>query len=418
LSARIAPLLAALPLLAPAGAAREPRFEAGLIFPPGYLHSHASCIVECPNRDLLACWYVGSGERRADDVAVVGARKRAGARAWSEPFPMADTPGFPDCNPCMVIGPDGVLRLFWVTIQANEWHTALLKCRTSRDYQRRSGAPRWSAEQVIHLKPGEEFTRRVREAVEQDLARLDRYPEAARPLLREYLERRARNAGDRYFNRLGWMPRAHPFVLDRQRLLLPLYSDGFDFSLMALSGDGGQTWDVSLPLVGEGPVQPSLVRRRDGALAAYFRDNGLPPKRLLYSESRDDGRTWTPPRDTEIPNPGAGVEVRGLRDGRWLLVNNDTERGRHSLAVSLSDDEGRTWRWTRHVERDEPGPLAGGYSYPSVIQARDGSIHLTYSHSLPAARAEKDAAGRPLRESIKHVRFDLEWVTQQRRDAR
>ena len=35
------------------------------------------------------------------------------------------------------------------------------------------------------------------------------------------------------------------------------------------------------------------------------------------------------------------------RNGRWLLVNNDTEKGRHSLAVHVSEDEGRTWPLVR-----------------------------------------------------------------------
>ena len=67
----------------------------------------------------------GSGERSADDVRILGARKRRGASEWSQPFVMADTPGFPDCNPCMIVDPQKRLWLFWPVILANEWHTAL-----------------------------------------------------------------------------------------------------------------------------------------------------------------------------------------------------------------------------------------------------------------------------------------------------
>jgi len=38
----------------------------------------------------------------------------------------------------------------------------------------------------------------------------------------------------------------------------------------------------------------------------YMRDNGPPPKRLMMSESKDQGQTWSPVRDSEIPNPGSG----------------------------------------------------------------------------------------------------------------
>jgi predicted neuraminidase len=49
-------------------------FEAQLIFPLNGWHNHASSLVECPNGDLLACWFSGSGERTADDVQILGAR--------------------------------------------------------------------------------------------------------------------------------------------------------------------------------------------------------------------------------------------------------------------------------------------------------------------------------------------------------
>jgi len=57
------------------------------------------------------------------------------------------------------------------------------------------------------------------------------------------------------------------------------------------------------------------------------------------------------------------------------LVYNDTTQGRQSLAISLSADEGRTWPWTRHLERHE----SGSYHYPAVIQGADGMIHTVYS---------------------------------------
>jgi predicted neuraminidase len=390
---------------------RQPQLvlDSQLIFPPDHRHNHSSCVVECPDGQLLACWYRGSGERRADDVAVLGARRKPGARGWSEPFVMADYPGFPDCNPCMLVDPKGRLWLFWVVILANEWHTALLMSRRAEKYSGH-GPPEWSYERPILLKPGPEFTRTVQDSVERDLARIDTFPAEQRPLVRQYLERRRSNAADKYFNRMGWMPRAHPVVLEGKRLLLPLYSDGFDFSLVAISEDWGETWRASGPIVGDGPVQPSLVRRDDGTLVAYMRDNGTGPQRLQVSESKDAGETWTPAVDSEIPNPGSGAEALRLRSGLWMLIYNDTERGRHSLAVSLSDDEGRTWRRTRHLERDLTAEDPDTFAYPSLLQARDGTLHATYSYTLGGRRAKPDAQGRALRECIKHVHFNEAWV--------
>ena len=105
-------------------------FSGELIFPLEEWHNHGSCIVECPNGDLLVCWFHGSGERKSDDVLIRGARKLKGAEAWSEPFVMADTPGFPDTNCCMIIDPQKRLWLLWPTILANTWESALMKYRS------------------------------------------------------------------------------------------------------------------------------------------------------------------------------------------------------------------------------------------------------------------------------------------------
>jgi predicted neuraminidase len=396
-------------LAVPAQGQTAPPYESELVFRPESWHNHASCIIECPNGDLLACWYHGSGERNADDVKVLGARLGKGQRVWSAPFVLADTPGFPDTNPCMFIDPHNRLWLIWQTIIANQWHTALTRYKIASSYQE-DGPPRWETSEVLLLKPGADFAAAVARQCTADEANLERLPVDQRQRFRAVMADRRQHAADKYFSRMGWMTRAHPFVLEGKRLIVPLYSDGFNFSLMALSDDWGATWLASAPLVGPGNVQPSLVRKRDGTLVAYMRNNGPPPKRLLVSTSGDGGQSWGPVRATTLPNPGSGAEVVGLRDGQWALAFNDTERGRHSLSVALSPDEGATWKWTRHLESDEPGPDATHASYPSIIQARDGTLHVSYTHTLRGKNVQQDAQGRPLRECIKHVHFSTDWV--------
>jgi len=144
-------------------------------------------------------------------------------------------------------------------------------------------------------------------------------------------------------------------------------------------------------MVGFGNVQPGFVRKKDGTLVAYMRDNGLAPKRIPRAESRDDGETWSAVVDTPLPNPGASVEPITLANGDWLLVYNDLEEGRHSLAVSISTDEGATWTKPRYLDRSKPG--TGSYHYPSVIQARDGSIHVTYSYFVEVHQARPLSSG-------------------------
>ncbi len=397
-------------ITSPVYAQPEPFFESDLLFPPEYWHNHSSCIVEAPNGDLLVCWYHGSGERQADDVVILGARKQSGDSRWSAPFLMENTPGYPDANPAMFIDPQERLWLLWPTILANEWHTALMKYRISSDYLGQ-GPPEWDVGKVLHVTPGEKFHTTVQRALE-DLDHRE-IPEVSEERAAEYRQEMLQKSSDKFYRRLGWMTRAHPFILENSRLIVPLYSDGFSFSIMAISDDWGTTWSASTPLVGLGSIQPSLARRSDGTVVAYMRDNGPPPKRLHISESADRGETWSPVRDSEFPNPGSGAEVTVLENGHWVLIYNDLERGRYSLAVALSEDEGRTWQWKRHVERDQPssdGGDLGQYHYPSIIQAADGTIHVSYSYFLPPNQAEKDNQGRLLRKSIKHAHFNEAWI--------
>ncbi len=381
----------------PGGA--KPFHQAELIFPLEHWHNHSSSIVELPNGDLFVCWYNGSGERTADDVVVQAARKRRGQQEWDPRFKLADVPNFPDTNPALFVDSRLRLWLLWPVILANEWHTALMKYRISSDYLDAGRPPRWDLSEEILLIP-RNFAARVQQVVEPMLK------EAAGTPAEAYLKRVLARASDKYFSRMGWMTRAHPIELPSGRILVPLYSDGFSFSLVAITDDGGLTWSSSEPIVGAGAIQPSIARKRDGTLVAYMRDNGPPPKRLLMSTSGDDGVTWSTAVDTDIYNPGAGAEAIVLRDGTWALVNNDVEKGRHSLAVSLSDDEGKTWKWKRRLELDKRAEGAGSYHYPSMIEAADGMLHVSYSYFLN--HLPRDAP----RKSIKHARFNVAWVKQ------
>ena len=397
-----------------AAADREKPFcNSELIFPLEHWHNHASCIVETPRGDLLVCWFHGSGERTADDVKIEGARKRRGASTWSQRFTMADTPEYPDTNCAMFIDPQGRLWLLWPTILANRWETALMKYRLASDYHR-NGPPKWELNEVLHVTPGPEFET----AVTNFISRAESSGEVAgltgpsRERVAAWFASLRSQAADKLQRRLGWMTRAHPFILDGQRLIVPLYSDGFSFSLMAITDDWGKSWHTSTPLIAGGNIQPSIVRRQDGSLYTLMRDNGPPPKRLHQSESRDRGETWSTVSDSDLPNPGSGAEIISLRNDHWVLISNDSERGRNSLAVQISDDEGRTWTWKRHLEFEAPGPEAGSFHYPSIIQAKDGSLHASYSYHLAKQNLPRDADGNRSSKSIKHAHFNEAWVMQ------
>lgn len=408
------------------------------IFPAVQQHVHGSTVVELPNGDLLAAWFQGSGERWADDVAIMGARRKAGATAWSKPFVMVDVPGFPDINPILFLDSQSRLWLMWYTVIANQWETSLLKYRLSEDYTDQDEAPKWTWQEVLHVKPGDPAERGIQpndrfvtsiERQIEDYAKYIQEMHASQPLQaaatvglwkvysaqllskargedmvrKGMLRTPARDSspaelGYPYFRRMGWQTKNKAVLLDGGRLIVPLYSDGFSFSLMAVTDDGGQTWQFSNPLVGAGNIQPSIARKADGTLVAYMRDNGPPPQRLHVSESTDRGLTWSTVRDSDVPNPGSGADIMTLRNGHWILAYNDTEKGRHSLAVSLSTDEGKTWPHTRHLMHSDSEQGAPTGAYPSIIQGVDGSLHVVYSYNSPAGK------------TIRHVQFTEAWL--------
>jgi predicted neuraminidase len=361
------------------------------IFPPQAKHVHSSSIVECPNGDLLACWFHGSGERTADDVVVQGARLKKGHKKWSPVFLMADTPHFPDCNPVLFVDQNERLWMFWIAVRAHAWEQSILKYRTSTDYQR-PGAPKWDWQDIILLKPGDIFAETIEAAFRELITEEPMWAEYA-PLYSTMIIEAAKDKAKR---QTGWMTRTHPTVLSSGRILLPLYSDGYNVCLVAISDDYGQHWRASKPIVGLGPIQPSIVRKIDGTLVAYMRDSGNAPYRILTSTSTDDGESWSPAIDTNIPNPGSSLEAIALKDGRWVMVFNDTEDGRHRLAAALSDDEGKTWKTKRYIGKSDNRQKSFGY--PSLIQTDNGTLHLTYSYK------EQGLA------TICHCMFKADWI--------
>ena len=396
-------------------------------------HVHGSSIAQLPNGDLLAAWFQGHGERWADDVRIMGARKKAGSERWSAPFVLADVDGFPDINPVLFVDDRDRLWLFWYAVLANQWETSLLKYRISDHYLDAAAEPTWDWQDDLLVKPGgssergiqpnDPFVASVASQLEQQKVRLG--PAAGDAFARWSAETLAKARGEDmlragrlfrpdgtyeerelgypYFQRMGWQTRNKPFVTPSGRMILPLYSDGFSFSMMAYTDDRGAHWKFSTPLVGAGNIQPAIGRTRSGELVAYMRDNGPAPKRLHVSRSSDDGATWSTVVDSDLPNPGSAADIVTLRNGNWVVIYNDVESGRNSLAVALSEDEGKSWPWKRQIELD-PAAQPKTAHYPAIIQGRDGMLHASYSYFFPTVAGAAD------RKTIRHATFDEAWI--------
>lgn len=365
----IAPIMVLFP-----GHAQVKILKKQTIFPLQENHVHSSSIVELPNGDILSCWFEGSGERNADDVKIKGARLKNGDKQWGKPFLLADTPEFPDCNPVLFLNPKNELFLFWIVIKSNRWEESILKYKKSIQYES-YGPPVWSWQDIILLKPGEDFKKSTELKFNELPERGVGWGEYA-PLYEKML---VEAAGDKTKRQSGWMTRTKPLLLNSGRILLPLYSDGFNFSIIAYSDDNGNRWKTSEPIVGYGNVQPSLTQRKNGDIVALMRDNGDRPNRVIQSISSDRGENWSAVKDLNIYNPGSSLHTIHLSGGKWLMVNNNLEHGRNILNLNQSLDEGETWESIFEIENsDNP---KDSFSYPTIIYSKKKQIHLTYSYS-------------------------------------
>ena len=154
-----------------------------------------------------------------------------------------------------------------------------------------------------------------------------------------------------------------------------------------IDGRPGATWKRIGPINGRGDfnaIQPTFLQHRDGRLQVLCRTwNGV----IATSFSEDGGDTWSKMEGTDLPNPNSGIENVTLADGRHLLIYNHVgpdKNGwgpRSMLNLAISED-GKTWKRVAVLEdeREETkGEKTAEFSYPAIIQAADGLVHMTYT---------------------------------------
>lgn len=330
---------ASLPMDDPYGTIR---FSSELVFDRAgdAVAHHCSSIAETVNGDLVCVWYGGSYES-ADDQSIYLARQAAGTRAWSEPESIIRNSIQPPGNAVVFRGPRDRLWIVWGRMEQ------------SRPLRRGGG---WGMCRLMYI-------------VSEDDVRTWTKPEVL-------------PVGDRYA-----LPRSAPLHLGASKLLLPVTGTGRNDvrGAMAIIYDASSdSWEVSDAV--SGGTQPSVVPMPDGRLAAYLRSSPF-VKRM---QSADGGMTWTPPEATDLQCPGSSVAALRLQSGALIIVHNDSRNSRSPLSLRMSDDDGATWSGPMHLESNP-----GEYSYPYLIQTRDGLIHLTYTFR---------------RFTIKHSAFNETWI--------
>jgi predicted neuraminidase len=292
---------------------------------------HASTIVETDPGRFLAAWFGGKAEGTTDVKIWLA---RFDGKTWTPPEVAAEEPGFPCWNPVLFRTRTGATLLF---------------------YKAGPNPMSWSG-----------YVRRSDDAG-KTWAKAEQFPAGL----------------------LGPI-KNKPIQLGRSTILAPTSVESHRAwcSWVERSTDNGKTWrrfgPIAVPGHPYGNIQPTLFARNDGSVLALCRSRGLGV--IVRSESRDGGETWSPATQSDLPNPGSGIDGVRAADGTFFLVYNHSKQHRTPLNVARSTDGGATWTTAATLE-EQPGE----FSYPAIIQAADGKLHVTYTYN---------------RRHIKHVILD------------
>lgn len=288
---------------------------------------HSATIAETPE-GLVASFFGGTRERNPD-VEIYVSRFVAGK--WTAPYSVANGiqekgPRLPTWNPVLYQVPGAELILFYkIGPKPSEWWGMM---RTSTD-----GGKTWSE---------------------------------------------ARRMPDGFIGPV----KNKPVLLSNGNLFCPSSTEGDGWKLhFEVTADFGKTWRKVGP-IGEGKVidaiQPSILDQGNGKLQLLARSRN---RAVISAYSSDNGETWSPLEKTTLPNNNSGTDAVTLKDGRQVLVYNhvlppgELAKGpRTPLNVAISKN-GKTWDAALILE-DSP---ISQYSYPAVIQTKDGMLHFIYT---------------------------------------
>lgn len=362
------------------------------MLPSSCPQNHAANLLPLPDGTLLCVWFGGSQEGIAD-ISIWGARLPAGSDRWSEAVMLSNDPQRSEQNPVLFLDPDNVLWLLWTAQMSGNQDTAIVRYRKSTDF-----GLTWCDIDTLLDQPG--------------------------TFIRQPIT-----------------------VLENGNWLLPVFYcrtlpgekwvGNDDISAVKISSDKGQTWrDVVVP-ESLGCVHMNITPLHNGTLVALFRSRWA--DNVYYSQSVDNGESWSIPEASVLPNNNSSIQVTTLASGELAMVFNymsaegalerraslydeiddgddsrkepEVTTGRTAfwgaprapMTVAISADGGKTWPWQRHLDEGDGYCMTNNsmeklnreFSYPTIKQGRDGSLHIAYTY---------------FRQAIKYVHVTPEWV--------
>lgn len=368
------------------------------LLPSPMVQNHASFLHGLNDGSLICAWFGGTLEGKSD-ISIFASVLTPGAERWGAPQQLSFDPDHSEQNPVLFSVAGGKLWLFHTSQPSGNQD----ECRIRM------------AE--VHRDPADPTRLSTNSGTYLDLPR-------------------------------GCFIRAPLSLREDGAWLLPIFrciqrpgqkwNGSHDRASLGVSLDQGQTWQLEDLEQSTGCVHMSPVTLDGSKMAAFFRRRQA--DFVFRVESRDGGRTWSPPNKTDVPNNNSSIAAIRLKDGRVAMICNpvnaaqsadrraslydelgvDDDRPdadpsggcvpiwgvpRSPVSLCLSNDGGLTFP-TRIIVEDGPGTCLSNdstdgrnqeMSYPWLLEGADGCLHISYTYH---------------RRAIKYVRLAKGWANE------
>lgn len=335
---------------------------------------HSASIVETRKGDLIATYFGGTKERNPD-VSIWVSKKLKGSSQWTKPQMVADGVEFKPLKP----NPEGKVSQvttpqkpafdgqFMPIPEWASWKTNRGEAAIGNNYREACWNP------VLFEMPNGELQLFFK--IGPNVAGWKGW----------YIT--SKDGGKSWSKR---MPLADDFygpvknkpILNKGRLIAPTSDERDGWKVyFEYSDDLGKTWqrtDFVEADAGVKAIQPSIIVLPDGRLEALCRTRS---RHIGITYSHDNGTTWSKLQLIDMPNNNSGLDAVTLQDGTFAMICNDwpiepdKEKGARTPLSVLRSQDGVHWQ---HWITLEDSPISQ-YSYPSIIQSRDGHIHVVYT---------------------------------------
>ena len=335
---------------------------------------HSASIVETTKGDLVATYFGGTKERNPD-VSIWVSRKPKGSKTWTAPQMVADGVELKPLKPnpegkvSQVVTPQkpAFKGKFMPIPEWASWKTNRGEAAIGNNYREACWNP------VLYQVPGGELQLYFK--IGPNVAGWKGWVCRSKDGGKTWSQREPLPDGI-------YGPVKNKPVLSKGRLIAPTSDERDGWKLyFEYSDDMGKTWKRS-PFVeadeGVKAIQPSIIFLPDGRLQAVCRTRS---RHVGITYSSDNGETWSKLQLIDTPNNNSGLDAVTLQDGSFAMICNhwpiepDKEKGARTPLALLKSKDGIHWE---HWMTLEDSPISQ-YSYPSIIQTKDGHIHVVYT---------------------------------------